>query len=70
MSQKQLNRYAVISKVIEGTLTISQAAAHLGISNRQTIRIKKKFIEEGPGSLIHKKCKPETTTCLTAGDHR
>lgn len=54
MSQKQLNRYAVISKVIEGTLTISQAAAHLGISNRQTIRIKKKFIEEGPGSLIHK----------------
>jgi hypothetical protein len=38
MSQTQLNRFAVISKVIDGHMTITEAAVSLGISERQTIR--------------------------------
>jgi len=54
MSQKQLNRFAVISKVIDGHLTIAEAAVSLGMSKRQVIRLKKGVIAEGPSSLIHK----------------
>jgi len=35
MSQKQLNRFAVISKVIDGYITNSEAAVSLRISERQ-----------------------------------
>jgi len=54
MSQKQLNRYNVISMVIENKLTISEAAEKLGLSERQVKRLKKGVIEEGPAFLIHK----------------
>lgn len=54
MSQKQLNRFAVISKVIAGHLTIAEAAVGLGISERQVIRLKKGVIAEGASFLIHK----------------
>ncbi len=40
MSQKQLNRFAVISKLIDGHLTIAEAAVSLGLSERQIIRLK------------------------------
>lgn len=54
MSQKQLNRFAVISKVVAGHLTNAEAAISLGISERQFIRLKKGVIAEGAASLIHK----------------
>lgn len=54
MSQKQLNRFAVISKVIAGHLTNAEAAVSLGISQRQVIRLKKGVIAEGAAFLIHK----------------
>lgn len=54
MSQKQLNRFAVISKVIAGHLTNAEAAVSLGISERQVIRLKKGVIAEGAVFLIHK----------------
>lgn len=54
MSQKQLNRFTVISKVIEGSITIAEAAAGLEISQRQVLRLKKGVVSEGPGFLIHK----------------
>ena len=47
MSQKQLNKYTVIDKVIGGHLTIVEAAAALGITTRQIIRLKKGVIAEG-----------------------
>jgi hypothetical protein len=34
MSQKQLNKFAIISKVIDGHMTIAEAAVSLGISQR------------------------------------
>ena len=54
MSQTQLNRFAVISKVIDAHMTIAQAAVSLGISQRQIIRLKKGVIAEGAAFLIHK----------------
>ena len=54
MSQTQLNRYHVISMVIDKKMTNSEAADCLGLSVRQIIRLKKGVIKEGPYSLIHK----------------
>jgi hypothetical protein len=53
MSQKQLNRFSVISKLIDGHVTIAEAPTRLGISERQVIRLKKGIISEGPSFLIH-----------------
>lgn len=54
MSQKQLNRFAVISKLIDGHLTIAEAAVSLGLSERQIIRLKKGVATQGAEFLIHK----------------
>ena len=54
MSEKQLNRYSVVSKIISGHLTIAEASANLGISERQVIRLKKGVLAEGAAFLIHK----------------
>ena len=53
MSQKQLNRFAVISKVIDGHMTIAEASVSLGISQRQIIRLKQGVIAQGAAFLIH-----------------
>jgi transposase len=60
MSQKQLNRYTVLSKLIEGQVTTKEAAERLGLSERQVKRLRKGVREEGPAFLIHKNtgCKP------------
>ena len=54
MSEKQLNRFSVISKTIDGDITIAEAAVSLGISQRQIIRLKHGVIAEGVAFLIHK----------------
>lgn len=54
MSQKQLNKFAVISKIIDGHMTIAEAAVSLGISQRQTIRLKQGVLAQGAAFLIHK----------------
>lgn len=54
MSQTQLNRFAIISKVIDGSLTLAEAAVGLGISQRQVIRLKKGVLAQGAEALIHK----------------
>jgi len=54
MSQSQLNRYAVLSQVIQGNLNVSEAASALGISKRQVLRLKKGVQQQGAAALIHK----------------
>ena len=54
MSQSQLNRYAVLSQVIHGDLSVSEAASTLGISKRQVLRLKKGVQQQGAAALIHK----------------
>ncbi len=41
MTQKQLNRFKVLSLVIEGKVTIQEAAEDLDLSERQIKRLKK-----------------------------
>ena len=41
MNKKQFNRYEVILRTIDGSLTIEDAAASLNLSARQVKRIKK-----------------------------
>jgi len=54
MSQEELKRYTVISKTLEGSMTIKEAAEHLDLSVRQVIRLKKGVKENGAAALIHK----------------
>ena len=54
MSEKQLNRFSVISKIIDGHVTIVEAAVSLGISKRQIIRLKQGVKAQGAEFLIHK----------------
>ena len=64
LSQKQLNRYALLQRLIDGDLTLAQAAASLGLSKRQVIRLKKGFVLEGPATLIHKNTNRKPTHSL------
>lgn len=54
MTQKQLNRFSVISSLIYGHITIREAALSLDLSERQVKRLKKGVMEKGPEFLIHK----------------
>lgn len=54
LNKKQLNRYRIISNVIEGNITICEAAESLSLSERQIYRLKKGVGEEGVSFLIHK----------------
>src|SRR6056297_867569 len=54
MSQKQLGRYVTISRLSEGQITTEEAANYLGLSTRQTLRLKKGVREFGAHALIHK----------------
>ncbi|MGI6226633.1 MAG: hypothetical protein ACOYJ1_10290 [Peptococcales bacterium] len=54
ISQKKLNRYSVISRLIEGSITTSEVAESLDLSECQIKRLKKGVMEEGPAFLIHK----------------
>jgi predicted DNA-binding protein (UPF0251 family) len=53
MSQKQLNRYDIISKANAGFITVKEASIALGISERQVKRLKKEVRERGAQALIH-----------------
>ncbi len=54
ISQKQITRYTVILKFIEGEITRLEAADRLGLSERQITRIKKGVIKKGAAFLQHK----------------
>ena len=54
LNQEQLNRYKVISMVIEGELKIADAAVSLKLCERQIIRLKKGVMDQGVAFLIHK----------------
>ena len=54
LTETQLNRYRVISNVIEGNLKTCEAAKSLNLSERQIYRLKKGVMEKGVSFLIHK----------------
>jgi len=54
MTQSQVSRYYVIKNSLDGKLTVAEAAAALGISERQITRLRNGVREEGAAFLIHK----------------
>jgi len=53
MSQKELQRYHVISKAVEGRMTALEVAESLNLSTRQVFRLKAKVMAYGPEGAIH-----------------
>lgn len=53
MSQKELQRYHVVSKTIDGRMSTGEAAGILGLSQRQVFRQKAKIKVLGPQGIIH-----------------
>lgn len=54
MSPKEARRVYIMEQVLEGNLTIKQAAEMLQLSERQVKRLKKGMKEEGVVTLAHK----------------
>lgn len=52
-TMKELKRYGVIQSLMAKKMTNAEAAACLGLSTRQIIRIKKKVLQKGPLGVIH-----------------
>jgi transposase len=52
ISQKELTRYDVLRRVLDGRISLTDAAGYMGVSFRQAKRLKKRA-EEGPIGLIH-----------------
>ena len=54
LSKKELEKYHVIQKTLDGLLTVAEAAETLSLSDRQVKRLKKGVKENGPQFLGHK----------------
>ena len=52
ISQKELTRYDVVRRAIDGTISLTDAAGYMGVSHRQAKRLKNKA-QEGLGALAH-----------------
>lgn len=53
LSQKQLQRIVVIENAVAGRMSVAEAAAALGRSERQVKRLKRVFEEKDPGWVLH-----------------
>jgi len=53
MSQKEINRYAIVKRLISREINGTEAANLLKLSIRQTKRLKAKVKKQGPQGLIH-----------------
>ncbi|MCJ7806647.1 MAG: ISNCY family transposase [Clostridia bacterium] len=54
LTQKEIMKLQIVNKALEGTLTVKEAAAVLGLSERQVKRLKKGVASGGPSFVIHK----------------
>lgn len=54
LTMKEVNRYRIISEVIQRHLKVKDAAVILKRSERQIYRIKKRVVKEGAKGIIHK----------------
>ncbi|TNC58980.1 ISNCY family transposase [Rubellimicrobium roseum] len=54
MSERELRRIEVLSRVVEGRLSVAHAAEVLGLSPRQVQRLLRVFREDGAPALRHK----------------
>jgi transposase len=54
MSVVERKRLEVFGRVRDGDLSVAGAAAALGISERQAWRLKRRYVREGDGGLVHR----------------
>jgi len=54
VTEEELKRYSVLDQVIQGSLTAKEASQLLGLSYRQTLRLKKRFKQEGWAGILRK----------------
>jgi transposase len=54
MSERELNRVEVLSRVTQGRMTVAAAANVLGLSRRQVHRLLGTFRTKGPAAIRHK----------------
>ena len=54
MSERELNRLEVLSKVIEGRMTVKNAAILLALSERQVYRLVRSVATDGAAAIRHK----------------
>lgn len=55
ISEEEMIRYEVLNEVVSGRISLKGAKDLLGISYRQAIRLKKRFINEGLEGLLRRK---------------
>src|SRR5437764_8300554 len=53
LGPRQQQRAVVLNRVLEGLVTIAQAAQVLGLSERQVQRLKAAYRAAGPRALVH-----------------
>jgi DNA-binding Lrp family transcriptional regulator len=53
MSQKDWRRVDIVERIGRGELTVAEAAQALGLSKRQTQRIRKRIRKKGAAGIIH-----------------
>ena len=53
MNRKEQTRAKVLTMLLEGRCTTSEATALLGLSQRHVLRLKQVYRKEGPGGLAH-----------------
>ncbi|MFC5405744.1 ISNCY family transposase [Cohnella soli] len=55
MSRAELKKVVVVEKIISGHMTNAEGAAVLGLTSRQVIRLKKRYLTEGgAAALVHR----------------
>lgn len=53
IKQKELTRYEVLRRVLDGVLSLEEATRYLSVGYRQARRLKKKVEEQGAAGLVH-----------------
>lgn len=54
LSREEMKKVLVVGKIMDGHMTNNEGAIALGLSIRQIIRLKNKYIAEGAQGIIHK----------------
>jgi len=67
VSQRDIRRWELLQRVVDGKLTLRQVTEALGVSYRQAKRLKAKVAAEGLAGLVHgnRGRPPHNRGCLT-----
>ncbi len=54
MSAEERLRMKVLAALADGSMSLSDAAAKLGLGTRQMRRVRRRHVKDGDGGLMHK----------------